>query len=217
MRIRLKSEGICGYCKGSFHGNTIARHLVRCHEMAKANNKCGNNKIYIIKAEAYPYWVYFEANASDTLSDIDNFLRGLWLECCGHLSAFTIDGIVYSSHPEKEFADKSMDIQIGKAIAPGLSFSHEYDFGSTTFLRLKCLSDRLGEILKKIKIIARNEMPDFKCVCGNKPESLCLDCFQEKGYGAMLCKKCEKEHECDEEMFLPIVNSPRMGVCGYSG
>jgi hypothetical protein len=31
------------------------------------------------------------------------------------------------------------------------------------------------------------------------------------------CEKCLAENECEEEMALPVVNSPRMGVCGYAG
>lgn len=32
-----------------------------------------------------------------------------------------------------------------------------------------------------------------------------------------LCESCAKNHECDEDMFLPVLNSPRTGVCGYTG
>jgi len=31
------------------------------------------------------------------------------------------------------------------------------------------------------------------------------------------CKKCINQHECEEEMALPITNSPRSGICGYTG
>ena len=32
-----------------------------------------------------------------------------------------------------------------------------------------------------------------------------------------LCQSCADEHECGEDMLLPVVNSPRTGVCGYAG
>jgi len=35
--------------------------------------------------------IYFEVNDSETLSKIDDFLRDLWLECCGHLSLFRME------------------------------------------------------------------------------------------------------------------------------
>jgi len=32
-----------------------------------------------------------------------------------------------------------------------------------------------------------------------------------------VCEGCAGEHECGEEMLLPVVNSPRVGMCGYEG
>jgi hypothetical protein len=32
------------------------------------------------------------------------------------------------------------------------------------------------------------------------------------------CEHHSEDHDCDEpEMLLPVVNSPRMGMCGYTG
>jgi len=31
---------------------------------------------------------------------------------------------------------------------------------------------------------------------------------------AFYCDECGTEHDCEEEMMLPVLNSPRMGVCG---
>ncbi|MBI2653084.1 hypothetical protein HYX00_06465 [Candidatus Woesearchaeota archaeon] len=102
--MKLKSEGICGYCKKNFAGNAISKHLAACAERMQANSKSnGNEKILLIKACAGPFWVYFEANASDTLEKVDDFLRDLWLECCGHLSMFKINGVVYAYDPQPEY------------------------------------------------------------------------------------------------------------------
>src|SRR5207247_4292467 len=49
------------------------------------------------------YWMHLEMPASDALADLDDFLRVIWLECCGHLSEFTIGGTSYSSEPEDYF------------------------------------------------------------------------------------------------------------------
>ena len=32
---------------------------------------------------------------SATLEELDHYLRTIWLECCGHLSQFTIGGMLY--------------------------------------------------------------------------------------------------------------------------
>ncbi len=45
--------------------------------------------------------------------------------------------------------------------------------------------------------------------------SFCTHCiYEEKGY---LCDACAKQHICGEKRLLPLVNSPRAGVCGYTG
>jgi len=215
--MKLKSEGMCGYCKKIFPERAMARHLASCADRIKSNSGSkGNEKIFLIKAGAEPFWVYFEANASDTLEKVDGFLRDTWLECCGHLSAFNISGTTYASMTE-DSDDESMKIAIGKILSPGTSFSHEYDFGTTTQLGLKCLFERAGANLKKINAIARNEMPSFKCKCGNQAKDVCSQCIFEIGPKALLCKQCAKKHKCGEEMLLPVVNSPRMGMCGYVG
>ena len=69
--------------------------------------------------------------------------------------------------------------------------------------------------LKKIELLARNNMPDFRCKCGKPATDVCTECLWE-GNG-FLCEKCAKSHECGEDMLLPVVNSPRMGMCGYTG
>lgn len=47
------------------------------------------------------------------------------------------------------------------------------------------------------------------------PKQVCSICIYEgKGW---VCDECAPEHECEEEMFLPVVNSPRVGMCAYYG
>ncbi len=87
----MKSEGICSYCKKTFSGRAMAKHLEACVERNK-QTEVGKGNVFLIKASCGPYWVYFEANTDSALKNIDDFLRDLWLECCGHLSAFTISG-----------------------------------------------------------------------------------------------------------------------------
>ncbi|MCX8037978.1 MAG: plasmid pRiA4b ORF-3 family protein [Candidatus Sumerlaeia bacterium] len=45
------------------------------------------------------YWLYLNAPAEATLVDLDVFLRKIWVECCGHLSKFTIGGTSYVLEP----------------------------------------------------------------------------------------------------------------------
>jgi len=60
-----------------------------------------------------------------------------------------------------------------------------------------------------------NNLPEFKCWCGKVTKEICSQCIWEET--GLLCSECAKKHECGEEMLLPVVNSPRMGMCGYTG
>ena len=44
---------------------------------------------------------------------------------------------------------------------------------------------------------------------------VCTECVFDDG--GWLCETCAVKHECGEEMLLPVVNSPRVGMCGYTG
>jgi len=94
---------------------------------------------------------------------------------------------------------------------------YEYDFGSTTHLKIKVVDERTGQVTGNgIQLMARNNPPEIPCdVCGKPAVELCVMCLYE-GEGA-LCKAHSENHKCDDDYFLPVVNSPRVGVCGYTG
>ena len=52
-------------------------------------------------------------------------------------------------------------------------------------------------------------------VCGKPATQVCTECMWENT--GWLCDECASKHDTDEEMFLPVVNSPRVGMCGYTG
>lgn len=211
----MKSEGLCNYCKKIFSGSTIAKHLQSCPERKKYIEKDKNGgTVYLFHARCDPFWIFFEVNSDSTFKEIDSFLRDLWLECCGHMSMFTINEVNYSSSPQKGDGDKSMNIQLNKVLSVGTHFIHEYDFGTTTTLGIRVVSERRGKI-KEINLLAGNNLPEFKCKCGKPAKDVCSQCIFDGE--SFFCKECGKKHECGEEMLLPFVNSPRTGMCGYTG
>ncbi|GAC1567292.1 MAG: hypothetical protein NVS3B14_12910 [Ktedonobacteraceae bacterium] len=112
---------------------------------------------------------------------------------------------------------KNMLVKLEEVLRPGQTCSYEYDFGSTTELLVKAISEQEVEMKgRAIQILARNSLPIIPCdVCGEPATILCTQCiYQDKG---CLCDACAKNHTCGEEMLLPLVNSPRAGVCGYTG
>ena len=110
-----------------------------------------------------------------------------------------------------------MYIRLDNVLSLNKKFYHEYDFGSTTYLKLKVVSESSGEVKGSlIRIIARNDPPQIMCsYCDKLATKICTECLWS-GEG-WLCNDCAKNHKCSREMFLPVVNSPRTGICGYTG
>ena len=105
---------------------------------------------------------------------------------------------------------------------PGMNIDYVYDYGSSTELVLKVISDIPGKISgkEKVKLVARNNELVFKCTRCKKEiaTKICAVCIHEKDRNrASFCNNCVNLHRCGEKMALPIVNSPRSGECGYTG
>jgi hypothetical protein len=348
---RRTTEGTCAFCERTFSKSGMARHLAVCdarrqlYAAQSGQRGLRTTRLLHLRVEgrrAPEYWMNVEIPADATLYDLDDFLRETWLECCGHLSAFRIEGQEYLSEreeddwmssspvvappmfgalplieeptytqakeaalemarllhigqqaqaafladldriagpdpsakltreqskqvlvslarmlgmdemettyflarldvetgeagPWEDFDDEpgesDMDVTLSEVLKPGLTFHHEYDFGSTTELTLHVIEEREGlaideesaeingevENLDYVTILARNEPPKILCSnCGKNPATLvCTHCIHfDTGW---LCDDCAPKHDCGEEIMLPVVNSPRVGVCGYTG
>jgi len=211
---RLRTRGKCYICGRTFSKAGMAKHL-------KSHLKDdGDTKLFHITVDGLDkpeYWLHIEVPADARLKDLDRFLRDVWLECCGHLSAFEINGArYYSEHFDFDIdpAAKDMNVKLSEVLEVGVEFYHIYDFGSSTELRLKVVGERMGKV-EEVRILARNEPPEIRCGCGKEAKWVCPVCVDEGN--AWLCDECAKEHKCGEEMLLPVVNSPRCGVCRYEG
>lgn len=217
---KTTSQGKCTLCGQTFSQQAIARHLDKCKAEYLAE---GKQRVFHLKVNgryAPEYWLHIEIPASATLRTLDSFLREIWLECCGHLSVFNIAGEEYDIAPEPDpwsgRKPKGMSAKLETVLEPGMRFTYEYDFGSTTELMLQVLGERQGAT-KKVHLLARNDPPNIPCAECDKPATqVCAQCSYE-GPKAWLCDEHAEEHECGEDYFLPVVNSPRVGVCGYTG
>ncbi len=115
-------------------------------------------------------------------------------------------------------APRSMTTKLGQVLRLGTQFLHEYDFGTTTELKGKVVAEQVGVFSKNesVKTLARNLPPVIPCsVCGAPSAQLCMECLYD-GIGC-LCADHTQGHKCGDEMFLPVVNSPRVGECGTTG
>ncbi len=220
------SQGECNLCGGKFSKAAMIKHLKSCRQQQSDSGqpRAGGGKrpaktFHIVVQGRYApdYWLHLEVPANATLEMLDRLLRRTWLDCCGHMSAFTIEGTTYSVAPMGEFDDEGMDAKLRDVLQPGMKFYHEYDFGTTTHLALKVVSEQESDIKAgDIRVLARNEPPPIKCTsCDTLATQVCTEClWSGKGW---LCDACAADHRCGEDMLLPVVNSPRVGMCGYTG
>ncbi len=212
---RLKSTGKCGFCGKSFSKSGMSSHLQSCREKERSNRgsiasrEAINEKGFHLAVEGrdYPeYWLHIDIAAEAPLGVLDRYLRETWLECCGHLSAFFIKG--------REYSPRSR-VKLSRILSPGMQFNYKYDFGDTTELSLRVVWG--GDVDSGvIRLLARNDPPALTCNhCESESNQICTECVWE-GEG-LLCAECVASHPCDDEMLLPVVNSPRVGQCGYTG
>lgn len=237
---RPTSTGICLLCEQGYSRAGMGRHLRACRKKALARERGGDKpgkrtggSLHIgVEDRHNPrYWMHLEVPQELGLSRLDGFLRILWLECCGHLSAFYISGEMYQSGDKDWFSDfgdfggppvKDMKSAIGQVLSQGQGFTYDYDFGSTTELSLRVIGELAPKLRDGIQLLAINDPPRITChVCRKaKADVICVECgFDDFGNPdpGGLCDECQGKHGCDEMMYLPVVNSPRVGVCGYVG
>jgi len=244
----IKSKGVCVFCTKEFAKAGITRHL-NTH-LINPQKPGTEGKSYHLRIEpdtrwgATPYFLNVLVNGTSTFEELDDFLREIWLECCGHMSSFSdpkhqrgegmwdimeaydlldegkIDEYEHIMSNAKGEIPKRKNFQ--EVLYEGMKLRYEYDFGSTTELQLVVLKE-LPYTAKGIELLSRNEPLKIMCdSCGKKPaQVLCSVCA---GYEneAFFCKDCAKKHKRTCKDFadyaaLPVVNSPRTGICGYEG
>ena len=222
---RMTSYGTCALCGKRTSKAAMTRHLKRCSADHEPSRGRPAHLFHLRVEDAYSsiFWLDLEIKASSTLADLDAFLREIWLECCGHLSAFDIEGTTYTvSYGGRslmgDFSDRTMNVKLEEVLATGTRFSHTYDFGTSTELKLRVVGEREGRIGREpLRILSRNEAPVWTCaLCNQSATQICTFCMYERE-NPFYCEAHAEDHDCEEEMLLPVVNSPRMGMCGYTG
>ncbi|MDE3155545.1 MAG: hypothetical protein KGN76_10610, partial [Acidobacteriota bacterium] len=204
--VKRSTFGICQLCQARVGKVAMGSHLRKCLQ-SRADRQPA--PALIVRAEApgaRMFWLDIASTLDAKLQGLDGLLRRIWLECCGHLSAF------YGGERTKV----SMSRRLGEVLgAPGDCLGYEYDFGSTTELVVSHV-DLIDATVKGIRVVARNEAPMWACeACGQPATKLCTQCSD--GEGGFMCEPHAAKHRCGAEMLLPVVYSPRMGVCGYVG
>lgn len=197
----------------------MGKHLGACaarqERIAATRSRKPRSLIHLrIEDEYAPsFWLDVEVDGTASLGDIDSYLRSIWLECCGHLSRFTIGGWGGSELAKPRRVDSVLD--------NGAELIHIYDFGTESITRLKAVGSRQAEPLTRrpIVLMARNLIPKAQCnECDQQASHLCQECRQEWDSPGLLCKRHAHDHPHGEYGEpIELVNSPRLGLCGYTG
>jgi len=212
MEQELKSEGKCLYCNELLSQAEILKHLAK-HLAQMEKDATGDNQSNYchVEVEANEMFLHLLVKGDAPMKTIDKFLRDIWLECCGHMSEFR----------HKNFKIKMKDV-VEDVFQPKVKIYHDYDFGTTTRVFLNAKKQYQLNLKEPIILLSRNEPLKLMCVsCKTEPAiNICAVCYYQEM--AFFCKKCSKIHAKTCEDFadyaeMPIVNSPRMGECGYTG
>ena len=223
MSRKKQSRGSCVFCDREMTRSGLTKHLKACSQRqktiksAETGKKTGKKQplYHLLVRNAYlsDFWLHLEVNGRANLGDLDQYLRAIWLECCGHNSQFSVGGW--------RGEEISMALQIRDVFASDVELTHIYDFGTESKTLIAATDVREGIPLTKypIYLMARNKMPESVCAeCGKLSGWLCMECLIEEGEWTTLCEKHAETHPHDNYGEpIELVNSPRLGMCGYTG
>ncbi|MBL7161193.1 MAG: hypothetical protein ISS57_01200 [Anaerolineales bacterium] len=222
MARKKQSRGACVFCGKEMTKGGLTRHLNTCQQRQEATTKADRQAgkvepIYHLQVQDAwnsDFWLYLEMRGSASLKSLDEYLRAIWLECCGHLSHFAVGGGWGGQ-------ELPMSSKARMLFQPGLKLTHLYDYGTTSETKVTVTDVRQGKPLTKhpITLLARNFTPDVECQdCGEKATWLCMECVIEHNEPGYLCDEHAEDHPHVEYGDpAPLVNSPRLGMCGYYG
>ena len=117
MTTNPEDHGRCESCGSVISKRKMLPHLAGC-----AYPDGGVTvPVLQLRVEAGAFWLDLDIKTSARLTRLDEFLRAIWLECCGHLSAFTIDGTCYATLLDEDpgisaLNEKSMNVAVGKTL-----------------------------------------------------------------------------------------------------
>ena len=220
--MTYSGKGECRVCGAKHAVSGMANHM-RKH----LTNAFGNPDRFTIRIDqgpSGPFWMYVQVHTEATFGVLDRFLRAVWMECCGHLSEFTV-----------EDRPAGMRKRLSAILSDGSEFEYRYDMGDTTGLRLIVIG-RSARIIDlggwvrndayfpppmvmgegKVRIVALHDAVRYNCEkCGNEASYVCPQCMYD-GTGAC-CRACAPDHKCGRDVLLAAAQSPRVGSCGFEG
>ncbi|WP_395141521.1 hypothetical protein [Armatimonas sp.] len=215
--MAARPRGICSYCGEEVAKQSIGKHLEKCAKREAAiDTATGKSEtLFYLRAESAHTKAFFldlEVRGSATLEDLDRYLRTIWLECCGHLSEFAYEAWEDTISPSRK---------VESVFKTQKEVTHLYDMGSTSETTLRMMAERKGAPTTEhpLVLMVRNKILEVSCEeCENPARWLCSECMAEEGEWVVLCDDCLEPHgHMTDYSPVLLVNSPRLGMCGYDG
>lgn len=212
-----QSRGMCRACGYVGTKASMTKHHTTCQVRSVTAGK--PREVYRLRVDGgNPFWLDIEADVNATLDEIDSFLRGIWLECCGHLSEFSI-----GPQPDWDNFDpfkapkKTRQPLLNKLLSVGQKFGYTYDMGTSTYLELTVQARETSYAFpESVVLLARNLPPQWKCSQCDSPAKW-INAYDYDEATGLPKFYCGRHGRSTREEQLPVVNSPRMGECAYEG
>ncbi len=217
--------GRCFLCGKTLPQEAMAEHLRACRPQPD-----GEQPLFLFHVrDAYfpkTFWLFLEMPQAASLAALDEALRQVWVDCCGHASQFIIDGVTYGRRPKATPVDLVLDEQahvapmdkpLSALLTVGQEIDYAYDEVWPTELKVRLLAAYPGPLPEReARFLARNYKPPRVChICSRPADWLFTNAWPLEPY----CDAHARAHADWEkpDAFLPYVNSPRVGLCVYRG
>ena len=190
------------------------------------------------------FWLHLAVRTDTKLHILDRFLRDLWLECCGHLSQFTVGNVFFVSSGPFDFLEppspgnpsgvedltETETLHLAEGSLEPSSFFYEdrsMDYAIGTVVRPK---QKFGyeydfgsttELeLRSMSMYLHAPEEQITILAQNNPPGIkCVTCgaVPKWIFPASLQPEVAYCDECAKgrKDLSPVVNSPRNGVCAY--
>src|SRR6266849_6455588 len=98
-----------------------------------------------------------------------------------------------------EVEDHSMEVSLERVLKVGQKFSYIYDYGSSTYINLRVIGEREGNIQDKkepMQLLAQNTAPAFPCiVCGKPATTVAMGYFTDSIADSVFCTECANKQD----------------------
>jgi len=209
------STATCLVCRAPLTKRKALKHATECLQASGWPTEEKPSLLIMIEGlRKNKYWLVVLARHDARLGDLDRLIRDVWVECCGHLSSFEIEDVLYDSDDDV-CSTGAMEVPLSDIVSPGSTFTYDYDFGSTTSLELKVIGETpIAPPKGPLCLIARNNRPPIPCNhCGGEAAFALCNTYGENPH--YYCRECLSTIDHDPFCVEIISNSPRNGICGY--